>query len=145
MNVTCLTCGMNNKIRSLTFNLICNIGNNKLNVISFKKNAKLFLGSLSVSYKRKELDVIVIKVISCEKCEDKIITDKSSCTGYKNGFTVLVQAYKRSAHGDGSVIYDIVVIVGFSSACAISEIGFRASDGNGFQKGIKSNRKKQHN
>lgn len=88
MNVTCLTCGMNNKIRSLTFNLICNIGNNKLNVISFKKNAKLFLGSLSVSYKRKELDVIVIKVISCEKCEDKIITDKSSCTGYKNGFTV---------------------------------------------------------
>ena len=88
MNVTCLTCGMNNKICSLTFNLICNIGNNKLNVISFKKNAKLFLGSLSVSYERKELDVIVIKVISCEKCEDKIITDKSSCTGYKNGFTV---------------------------------------------------------
>lgn len=88
MNVTCLTCGMNNKIRSLTFNLICNIGNNKLNVISFKKNAKLFLDSLSVSYKRKELDVIVIKVISCEKCEDKIITDKSSCTGYKNSFTV---------------------------------------------------------
>ena len=88
MNVTCLTCGMNNKICSLTFNLICNIGNNKLNVISFKKNAKLFLGSLSVSYERKELDVIVIKVISCEKCEYKIITDKSSCTGYKNSFTV---------------------------------------------------------
>ena len=88
MNITCLTCGMNNKICSLTFDLICNIGNNKLNVISFKKNAKLFFFFFSVSYERKELDVIVIKVISCEKCEYKIITDKSSCTGYKNGFTV---------------------------------------------------------
>ena len=79
---------MNNKIRSLTFNLIRNIGNNKLNVISFKKNAKLFLGSLSVSYKRKDLDIIVIKIISCKKCEDKIIADKSACTGYKNSFAV---------------------------------------------------------
>jgi hypothetical protein len=59
--------------------------------------------------------------------------------------TVRHKYIKRDAHDDGSVIYDIVVIVGFSSACAISEIGFRASDGNGFQKGIKSNRKKQHN
>jgi hypothetical protein len=39
----------------------------------------------------------------------------------------LVQAYKRSAHGDGSVICDIVVAVGFSFACTVSEIGFCAS------------------
>lgn len=52
-----------------------------------------------------------------------------------NGFTVLVQAYKRSAHSDGSVIYDIVVAVGFSFACAVSEIGFCASGRSGFQKG----------
>ena len=43
---------------------------------------------------------------------------------------------KRSAHSDGSVIYDIVVAVGFSFACAVSEIGFRASDDSGFQNRI---------
>ena len=41
--------------------------------------------------------------------------------------TVWVQAYKRSAHGDGSVIYDIVVAVGFSFACTVSEIEFCVS------------------
>lgn len=50
--------------------------------------------------------------------------------------TVLVQAYKRSAHGDDSVIYNIVVAVGFSFACAVSEIGFCASGRSGFQKGL---------
>ena len=50
----------------------------------------------------------------------------------------LVQAYKRSAHGDGSVIYDIVVAVGFSFACTVSEIGFCASGRSGFQKGYRT-------
>jgi len=50
--------------------------------------------------------------------------------------TVLVQAYIRSAHGDGSVIYDIVVAVGFSFACTVSEIGFCVSGRSGFQKGL---------
>lgn len=44
--------------------------------------------------------------------------------------------HKRSAHGDGSVIYDIVVAVGFSFACTVSEIGFCASGKSGFQKGL---------
>ncbi|WP_462333565.1 hypothetical protein, partial [Phocaeicola plebeius] len=48
----------------------------------------------------------------------------------------LVQAYKRSSHGDGSVIYDIVVAVGFSFACTVSEISFCASGRSGFQKGL---------
>lgn len=59
-----------------------------------------------------------------------------------NGFNIRYKHIKRNAHDDGSVIYDIVVIVGFSPACTLSEIGFRASDGSGFQKGVKSNRRK---
>lgn len=54
--------------------------------------------------------------------------------------TVRHKYIKRDAHDDGSVIYDIVVIVGFSSACAISEIGYRASDGSGFQKRIQQHK-----
>ncbi len=49
-----------------------------------------------------------------------------------DGFNVRHKHIKRNAHGDDRVIYDIVVIVGFSPACALSEIGFRASEGRVF-------------